>query len=42
MKLADLLVIVLYLALMAGTGFYFMRRTRDADAYFKAGGKLPW
>ena len=42
MKLVDLLVIVLYLALMAGTGFYFMRRNRDADAYFKAGGRLPW
>lgn len=33
---------VFYLALMAGTGFYFMRRNRNADAYFKAGGRLPW
>ena len=42
MKFADVLVVVIYLALMAGTGFYFMRRNKDADAYFKAGGRLPW
>ena len=35
-------MIVVYLALMAGMGFCFMRRNRDADAYFKAGGRLPW
>ena len=35
-------MIIVYLALMAGTGFYFMRRNKDADAYFKAGGRLPW
>ena len=38
----DLAVIVAYLALMTGMGFWFMRRNKDADAYFKAGGKLPW
>jgi len=27
---------------MAGMGFWFMRRNRTSDAYFKAGGKLPW
>ena len=42
MKPLDLIVIFAYLALMAGTGFYFMRRNKDADAYFKAGGRLPW
>ena len=42
MKPVDVLVILLYLALMSGVGFYFMRRNRDADAYFKAGGRLPW
>ena len=42
MKSLDIAVIIVYLALMAGTGFYFMRRNRDADAYFKAGGRLPW
>ncbi len=42
MKSLDIAVIIVYLALMAGTGFYFMRRNKDADAYFKAGGRLPW
>ena len=38
----DIAVIVAYLLGMAGMGFWFMRRNKDADAYFKAGGKLPW
>ncbi len=38
----DTAVIVLYLLGMAGMGFYFMHRNKDADAYFKAGGRLPW
>ena len=42
MSAIDSAVIVAYLLGMAGMGFYFMRRNRDADAYFKAGGKLPW
>jgi len=42
MSRIDITVVVAYLALMAGLGFYFMRRNKDADAYFKAGGRLPW
>ena len=42
MKLIDVAVIVAYLAVMAGVGFWFMRRNKDADAYFRAGGRLPW
>ena len=42
MKTPDIVVIAVYLALMAGMGFWFMRRNKDADAYFKAGGRLPW
>lgn len=42
MKSLDIAMIIVYLALMAGVGFYFMRRNKDADAYFKAGGRLPW
>ena len=38
----DNAVIVAYLLGMAGVGFWFMRRNKDADAYFKAGGRLPW
>ena len=42
MKSIDVAVVITYFLLMAGMGFWFMRRNRDADAYFKAGGKLPW
>ena len=42
MNFIDAAVLLLYLLGMAGMGFYFMRRNKDADAYFKAGGKLPW
>ena len=42
MSAIDIAVIVAYLLGMAGMGFYFMRRNKDADAYFKAGGRLPW
>ena len=38
----DIFVIVAYLFGMAGMGFCFMRRNRSSDAYFRAGGKLPW
>ena len=41
MALIDLFLIALYLLGMAGMGFYFMRRNRDADAYFRADGHLP-
>ena len=40
--MVDVIVIAFYLAMMAGTGFYFMRRNKDSDAYFKANGRLPW
>ena len=42
MRAADLIVIVAYLLLMAGTGFWFMRRNRSSDDYFRGGGRLPW
>ena len=42
MKALDVAVIVAYLAIMAVVGFWFMHRNRDADAYFRAGGRLPW
>ncbi|MBQ9740369.1 MAG: hypothetical protein IJV91_05455, partial [Kiritimatiellae bacterium] len=38
----NLVVIVVYLLIMAGMGFWFMRRNNSSDAYFRAGGKLPW
>ena len=42
LRVPDLLVIGAYLAAMAGLGFVFMRRNRTSDAYFRAGGRLPW
>ena len=33
----DIAVILVYLLGMAGMGFWFMCRNRDADAYFMAG-----
>lgn len=36
----DIAVIAVYLLGMAGMGFWFMRRNRNADAYFKAGGEV--
>lgn len=41
-QVLDLAVIVAYLLVMAGMGFWFMRRNRSSDAYFRAGGRLPW
>ena len=42
MKPFDIAVIAAYLVLMAGVGFWFMRRNKDADAYSRAGGRLQW
>ena len=38
----DLIVMIVYLLAMAGMGFWFMRRNDSSDAYFRAGGRLPW
>lgn len=35
-------VIVIYFIGMALLGFYFMRRNKSADDYFRGGGRLPW
>ena len=39
---ADWAIVVAYLAAIIGTGFAFSRRNKTSDAYFKAGGRLPW
>ena len=36
------MVLVVYMAGMLGVGFYFMKRGRNADDFFKAGGRIPW
>lgn len=35
-------VIIVYLLAMLGLGFVFMFRNKNADDYFKAGGRIPW
>ena len=35
-------VLVVYLAAMLGMGFYFMRKEKGADDFFKGGGRIPW
>lgn len=35
-------IIFLYFAGMALMGFYFMRRNKNSDDYFRGGGRLPW
>lgn len=35
-------VLVLYLLLMVGVGFYFSRKTSTTDQFFKGGGQIPW
>ncbi len=40
--LMDYLVIVLYMILTLGVGFYFMKFNKDASDFFKGGNKIPW
>lgn len=35
-------VVILYLLAMLGMGFYFMRRNKNTDRFFKGGGQIPW
>ena len=36
------LVVIVYLLLMMGLGFYFSRRNSGSDKFFKGGGAIPW
>jgi cyclically-permuted mutarotase family protein len=38
----NLAVIAAYFVAMALQGFYFMRRNKNTDDYFRGGGRLPW
>ena len=35
-------VLIVYLAAMTGVGFYFMRKNRNTDDYFRGGQQIPW
>jgi len=42
LRAVDLAIVILYLAGIAGASFFFARRNRSSNAYFKGGGHLPW
>ena len=35
-------IVLGYLGVIAGVGFWFMHRSRNAKEYFKGGGNIPW
>ena len=41
-NLIDFLVIAGYLLMLTGTGIYVTRFNKNADDFFKGGGKIPW
>ena len=38
----NMLVIVIYFLVLAFMGFYFSKKQKNTDDYFKGGGRLPW
>lgn len=42
LRVIDLIIVILYLVGIAGAGFFFVRRNRSSDVYFKGGGQMPW
>ena len=42
LNVVSIIVIFLYFAILAFIGFYFSRRQKTTDDYFKGGGRIPW
>lgn len=40
--LVNIFVIILYFAVLAWIGYYFSKKQKNTDDYFKGGGRLPW
>ncbi|MDR0575893.1 MAG: sodium/solute symporter [Tannerella sp.] len=40
--LANIMVIILYFASLARIGYFFSKRQKNTNDYFKGGGRLPW
>jgi SSS family transporter len=38
----DIVVIVLYFLILSGMGWFFSKRQKNTDDYFKGGGRVPW
>lgn len=41
-QLLDYIVILIYMIISLGVGFYFMKFNKGASDYFKGGNKIPW
>ena len=35
-------ILIIYLTAMLGMGFYFMRKEKGSEDFFKGGGRIPW
>ena len=35
-------ILIIYLVAMLGMGFYFMRKEKNSEDFFKGGGRIPW
>ena len=42
LKFLDILVIVVYFLVLAWMGFFFSKRQKNTNDYFKGGGRVPW
>lgn len=42
LKLLDLIVIALYFSVLAWMGYFFSKRQKSTNDYFKGGGRVPW
>ncbi len=42
LKLLDIIVLALYFLILAGMGYFFSKRQKNTDDYFKGGGRIPW
>lgn len=40
--LVNIIVIILYFVALAWIGYYFSKRQKNTDDYFKGGGRIPW
>ena len=42
LKSLDIVVIALYFFILAGMGWFFAKRQKNTNDYFKGGGRIPW
>jgi SSS family transporter len=42
LNFVDIIVIVLYFSALAWMGYFFSRRQKNTNDYFKGGGRIPW